>query len=132
MVEVDLVLAVAALVVAVLGGKAHLLHGQADVPAQVLGGVQGIDVQVAPEVQWDAGGAAPLVRLKEVELALGPHVAHQAQLAEPAGDLPQEAPAVAPKGLAARLLDVAEELHHPALGGPPGQDGQGGQVGPED
>src|SRR5699024_9673653 len=43
-VEVDLVLAVAALVVAVLGGQAHLLHGQADVPAQVFGGVQGVHV----------------------------------------------------------------------------------------
>ena len=35
-VAVDLVLAVAAFVMAVLRAHAHLLHGQADVPAEVL------------------------------------------------------------------------------------------------
>src|SRR5699024_1111921 len=56
----------------------------------------------------------------------------KAHLTETAGDLPQKPPAVAPKGPAPGLLDVAEELHHPALGGAPGQDGQGGKVGPQD
>ena len=36
----DLVLAVAAFVMAVLRAHAHLLHGQADVPAEVLACVQ--------------------------------------------------------------------------------------------
>ena len=126
---VDLVLAVAALVVAVLGAHAHLFHGQADVPAQVLTCIQRGYIKVAAKVDGDAGGAAPVVILKQVELALSPHVAGQPQLAEAAAHLAQEAAAVAAKGSAVRLFHVTEELHHPALGGPPGQDGHGGQVG---
>ncbi len=52
-------------------------------------------------------------------------------LLEPAVDVPQEAAAVAAERGVVRLFHVAEELHHPALGGAPGQDGHGGQVGPE-
>ncbi len=55
-------LAVAVLVVAVLGGEAHLLHGQADVPADVLAGVQRRYVEIAACVDGDAGGAAPVVK----------------------------------------------------------------------
>ena len=86
-------------------------------------------IEVAAKIDGDAGGAAPVVVLKQIELALGTHVAGKAQLAEAAVHLPQKAPAVAAKGGAVRLFPVAEELHHPALGGPPGQDGHGGQVG---
>ena len=130
-VAVDLVLTVAALVMAVLGAHAHLLHGQADVPAQVLTCIQRGYIKVAAKVDGDAGGAAPVVILKQVELALSPHVAGQAQLAEAAAHLAQEATAVAAKGSAVRFFHVTEELHHPALGGPPGQDGHGGKIGPE-
>ena len=130
-VAVDLVLAVAALVVAVLGAHAHLLHGQADVAAQVLACVQRGHVEVTAEVDGDAGGAAMVIVLEQIELALGPHVAGQPQLAETAAHLAQEPPAVAAKGVAVRPFHVAEELHHPALGGTPGQDGHGGEVGPE-
>ena len=90
-VEVNFILAVAVLVVAVLGGEAHLLHGQADVPADVLAGVQRRYVEIAACVDG----------------------------------------AVAAKGGVVRLFHVAEELHHPALSRAPGQDGHGGQVGPE-
>ena len=55
-VAVDLVLAVAALVMAVLGAHAHLLHGQADVPADVLACVQRRYVEIAACVDGDAGG----------------------------------------------------------------------------
>ena len=55
-VAVDLVLAVAALVVAVLGAHAHLFHGQADVPAEVLACVQRGHVKVAAKVNGDTGG----------------------------------------------------------------------------
>jgi len=48
-----------------------------------------------------------------------------------ARDVPQEAAAVAAEGGIVRLFHVAEELHHPALSRAPGQDGHGGQVGPE-
>ena len=130
-VEIDLILAVAVLVVAVLGGEAHLLHGQADVPADVLAGVQRRYVEIAACVDGDAGGTAPVVVLEEIELALGADVAAQAQLLEPAVDVPQEAAAVAAEGGVVRLFHVAEELHHPALSRAPGQDGHGGQVGPE-
>ena len=131
-VAVDLVLAAAVLVVAVLGGHAHLLHGQADVPAQVLACVQRGHVKIAAKINGDAGGAAVVIVLKQVELHLGAHVAGEAQLFELAVHLPQKAPAVAAKGRAVRLFHVAEKLHHPALGGAPGQDGHGGKVGPED
>ena len=63
-VEIDLILAVAVLVVAVLGGEAHLLHGQADVPADVLAGVQRCYVEIAACVDGDAGGTAPVVVLE--------------------------------------------------------------------
>ena len=49
--EVNFILAVAVLVVAVLGGEAHLLHGQADVPADVLAGVQRRYVEIAACVE---------------------------------------------------------------------------------
>ena len=120
-VTVDLVLAVAALVVAVLGAHAHLLHGQADVPAQILARVQRGYVEVAAKVDGHTGRAAVVIVFEQVKLALGSHVAGEAQPAELAAHLAQKAPAVA-----------AEELHHPALGGTPRQDGHGGQVGPED
>ena len=131
-VTVDLVLAVAALVVAVLGAHAHLLHGQADVPAQILARVQRGYIEVAAKVDGHTGRAAVVIVFEQVKLALGSHVAGKAQLAELAAHLAQKAPAVAAEGGAVRLLHVAEELHHPALGGPPRQDGHGGQVGPED
>ena len=131
MVAVDLVLAVAALVVAVLGCHAHLFHGQADVPAQVFARIQRGYVKIAAEVDGDAGGAAPIIILEQVELTLCAHIAGQAQLAEFAVHAAQKAPAVAAKGLVIRLLHVAEELHHPALGGAPRQDGDSGQIRPE-
>ena len=131
-VEINLVLAVAALVVAVLGRKAHLLHGQADVPAQVLACIQRGHIEIAACVDGDAGGTAMVVVLEEIELALSAYIAAQAQISEPAVDVPQEAAAVAAEGGVVRLFHVAEELHHPPLGGAPGQDGRGGQVGPED
>ena len=74
MVAVDLVLAVAAFVMAVLRAHAHLLHGQADVPAEVLACVQRGHVKVAAKVDGDTGGAAPVIILEQVELTLcGPH-----------------------------------------------------------
>ncbi len=130
-VEVNFILAVAVLVVAVLGREAHLLDGQADVAADVLAGVQRRYVEIAAKVDGDAGGAAPVVVLKQIELALGTHVAGKAQFAELAAHLAQEAAAVAAEGDVVRLFHVAEELHHPALSRAPGQDGHGGQVRPE-
>ena len=130
-VAVDLILTVAALVMAVLGAHAHLLHGQADVAADVFACVQRGHVKVAAEVDGDAGGAAPVVVLEQIELALGTHVAGEAQLFELAVHAAQKTAAVAAEGRAVRLFHIAEELHHPALGGPPGQDGHGGKIGPE-
>ena len=72
-----------------------------------------------------------VVVFEEIELALGAYIAAQAQISEPAVDVPQEAAAVAAEGGIVRLFHVAEELHHPALSRAPGQDGHGGQVGPE-
>ena len=130
-VAVDLVLAVAALVVAVLGAHAHLLHGQADVPAEIFTGVQRGDVEIAACVDGDAGGTAPVVVLKQIELALGAHIAGKAQLAEAAVHAAQKAAAVAAKRLAVRLFHIAEKLHHAALGGAPRQNGHGGKVRPQ-
>ena len=63
MVAVDLVLTVAAFVMAVLRAHAHLLHSQADVPAEVLACVQRGHVKVAAKVDGDTGGAAPVIIL---------------------------------------------------------------------
>ena len=75
---------------------------QADVPADVLAGVQRRYVEIAACVDGDAGGTAPVVVLEEIELALGADVAAQAQLLEPAVDVPQEAAAVPPSRRADR------------------------------
>ena len=131
-VAVDLVLAVAVLVVAVLGGHAHLLHGQADVPAQVFTGVQRGYIKVAAKINGHPGGAAMVVVFKQVKLTFGTHVAGQAQPFEAAVYVPQKAAAVAAKGGAVRFFHIAEKLHHPALGRTPGQDAHGGQVRAED
>ena len=127
-VTVDLVLSVAAFVVAVLRAHAHLLHGQADLPADVLPGIQRSHVKISAKVNGDPGGATPVVVFKKVELALGAHIAAEPQLPEPAVYAAQKAPAVAAKGVAVRLFYIAEELHHPSLRGTPGQDGDSGQV----
>ena len=130
-VAVDLVLAVAAFVMAVLRAHAHLLHGQADVPAEVLACVQRGHVKVAAKVDGDTGGTAPVIVLEQVELTLCAHIAGDAQLFEFAVHAAQEAAAVAAKGLAVRLFHITEELHHPALGRPPGENGHGGKIRPQ-
>ena len=127
-VAVDLVLAVAAFVMAVLRAHAHLLHGQADVPAEVLACVQRGHVKVAAKVDGDTGGAAPVIILEQVELTLCAHIAGDAQLFEFSVHAAQKAAAVAAKGLAVRLFHITEELHHPALGRAPGENGHGGQI----
>ena len=131
MVAVDLVLAVAAFVMAVLRAHAHLLHGQADVPAEVLACVQRGHVKVAAKVDGDTGGAAPVIILEQVELTLCAHIAGDAQLFEFSVHAAQKAAAVAAKGLAVRLFHITEELHHPALGRPPGENGHGGKIRPQ-
>ena len=131
MVAVDLVLAVAAFVMAVLRAHAHLLHGQADVPAEVLACIQRGHVKVAAKVDGDTGGAAPVIILEQVELTLCAHIASDAQLFEFAIHAAQKAAAVAAKGLAVRLFHITEELHHPALGRPPGENGHGGKIRPQ-
>ena len=119
----------AAFVVAVLGCHTHLLHGQADIPAQIFTRIQRRNVKISAEVNGNAGRVATVVLFKQIKLALSAHVAGKPQLFELAVHIPQKAPAVAAKGCAVRLFHIAEELHHPALGGAPGQDGHGGQIG---
>ncbi len=68
--EVDLVLALGALVVAGLDLKAHLLQGHADLPAGALPVVQGAQVEVARLVLGRVVGVALVVGLKEEELQL--------------------------------------------------------------
>ena len=128
---VDLVLAVAAFVVAVLGCHTHLLHGQADIPAQIFTRIQRRNVKISAEVNGNAGRVATVVLFKQIKLALGTHVAGKPQLFEFAVHIPQKAPAVAAKGCAVRLFHIAEELHHSAFGGTPRQDGHGGKIRPQ-
>ena len=128
---VDLVLAIAAFVVAVLGCHTHLLHGQADIPAQVFTRIQRRNVKISATVDGDAGGAAPVVLFKQIKLALGTHVAGKSQLFEFAVHIPQKAPAVAAEGCAVRHFHIAEELHHPPFGGTPRQDGHGRKIRPQ-
>ena len=117
--------------VAVLGCHAHLLHGQADIPAQVFARIQRRNVKISAKVDGNAGGTAAVVLFKQIKLALSAHVAGKPQLFELAVHIPQKAPAVAAKGCAVRLFHIAEELHHPPLGGTPRQDGHGGKIRPQ-
>ena len=117
--------------VAVLGCHTHLLHGQADIPAQVFACIQRRNVKISAKVDGNAGGAAAVVLFKQIKLALGTHVAGKPQLFEFAVHIPQKAPAVAAKGCAVRHFHIAEELHHPPLGGTPRQDGHGGKIRPQ-
>ena len=129
--EADLVLAVAALVVAVLGVQAHFLNGKADLPADVLAFVQRRDVKIAAYVQRNAGRAAVLVGLEQVELALAADVADKAHGAGTLDDGLQVAAAVALKRLAVGQGDVAVHADDAALGGAPRQHGGGVRVRPE-
>ena len=110
---------------------AHLLHGQADVTAQIFTRVQRSYIEVAAKIDGNVGGAAPVIVFKQIKLALGSHVAGETQFFEPAVHAAEKAAAVAAKGSAVRLFHIAEKLHHPAFGRAPGQDGHGGQVRPE-
>ena len=129
--EADFVLAVAALMVAVLGVQAHLLDGKADLPADVLALVQRRNVKIAAHIQRDAGGVAVLVRLKQIELALAAHIAGQAHGAGALDDGLQVAAAVALERFAVGQRDIAVHTDDAALGRPPGQHGGGVRVGPE-
>ena len=73
--EINLVLAGAGFVVGGLGVEAHLLQRQADLPPDVFPPVEGGNVGVARVVVGGQGRFPELVGLKEVELALGPHLA---------------------------------------------------------
>ena len=130
--EADLVLAVAALVVAVLGVQAHFLDGKADLAADVLALIQRRNVKVAAHVKRDAGGVAVLIGLKQIELALAAHIAGQAHGAGALDDRLQVAAAVALKRFAVGQRDIAVHADNAPLGGAPGQDCGGVGVRPED
>ena len=125
-------LAPGALMVAGLDLKAHLLQIQADLPAGALTVVQGAQVEVARLVPGEGGGVALVVSLKEEELQLRPDVEGIKAHVPAALEHPAEHPAgVAHKGGSVRVIHVADQPGHLALGGPPGEDGKAVQIGVE-
>ena len=129
--KVHFVLAKAAFVVAVLGAQAHILHGKADLAADVLGLVQRGNVKVAAVVHRDAGGVAVLVGLEQIELTFAAHIAAQAHGLGALDHRLQVPAAVAGKGAAIGQGDIAVHAHYTALGGAPGQNGHCVRVWPK-
>ena len=130
--EVDLMLALGALMVAGLDLKAHLFQIQADLPAGALTVVQGAQIEVARLVPGEGGGVALVVSLKEEELQLRPDVEGIKAHVPAALEHPAEHPAgVAHKGGSVRVIHVADQPGNLAVHGPPGEDPEGLQVGIE-
>ena len=130
--EVDAVLPRPADVLGVLGLDAHLLQGQADVPAHVLPLVLGGLVQKAGAVEGGVRGLPLLPGAEQVKVVLRPEVHPQPPLSDVAHRVPQNLPAVLGEGLPVLCLQVAVEPGHPAVAGPPGQQGDGVRVGEQE
>ena len=129
--EVDLVLPVAAFVVAGLDFEAHLLQGQADLAPRLLPVVQRAHVEIGAFVIGLQGGTALFIGLKEVELTFRAHVegiAHGSSLAEL---LLQHITGVAHEGGPVGIVHIADEAGHAAQPPVPGQKLEGLRVGPE-
>ena len=129
--EVDLVLPGGYLVVAGLDLKAHLLQGEADLPAGAFAMVQGAQVEVARLVAGAGGGTAVLIGLEQEELQLRAGVEGVAHVLRPLDDPLQHVPGIAGEGGAVGVVDLADEPGHLAVLGPPGENGEGVQVGVE-
>ena len=129
--EVDLMLALGALVVAGLDLKVHLLQGHADLPAGGLAVVQGAQVKVARLVVGLGGGLALVVGLEQEELQFRSHIAGEAQGVGTAEHPLQHTSGITGEGGTIGVVDVADQPGHLAVLGPPGQDGKGVQVRPE-
>ena len=116
--------------VAGLDLKAHLLQAQTDLPAGALSVVQGAQVKIARLVPGVGGGPALGVGLEEEELQLRPDVEGiKAHLLRPFQSPLEDVPGVAHEGFSVRVMDVTDEPGYPAVAGPPGEDGEGVQVG---
>ena len=130
--KINLVLAVAAFVVAVLGRKAHFFHREANLAAHVFARVQRRDVEIAAVVDGRARGPALVVLFKQIELDLRADVAGQPERAAARRLRAQDAAAVALEARAVGTVHIAEQLHHAPFRRPPRQYRHGGKVGPED
>ena len=128
--EVDLMLALGALVVAGLDLKLHSLQRQADLPAGRLAVVQGAQIEVAGLVVGLGGGLTLVIGLEQEEFRLGTHIkgikAHVLGLLQ--GPL-QHVAGVAGEGRTIGVVHVADQAGHLTVAGPPGEDGEGVQVG---
>ena len=127
--EVDLMLALGALVVAGLDLKVHLLQRHADLPPGGLPVIQGAQVEVARLVVGLGGGLALLVGLEQEELRLRAHietvVAHVVGLL----DHPLEHIAgIAHEGGSVGVVYVADQPGHFTVAGPPGEDTEALQI----
>ena len=119
-------------VLGVLGLDAHLLQGQADVPAHVLPLVLGGLVQKAGAVEGGVRGLPLLPGAEQVKVVLRPEVHPQPPLSDVAHRVPQNLPAILGEGLPVLCLQVAVEPGHPAVAGAPGQQGDGVRVGEQE
>ena len=112
-----------------LGLDVHLLERQADLAAHVFRLVERGDVKILAVVVRDGGGVAVFVQLEQVEFARRAHRDRAARAPRAAARLAQQVAAVALKGRAVRVADIAVKAHHAPLRRPPRQYGQRGRVG---
>ena len=92
--------------------------------------VQWAQVKIASLVPGDGGGPAHFVGLKQEELQLRADVKGvEAHVLRPAQHPAQDTPGVAHKGGAVRVIHIADEPGHLALGGPPGENRKTIQIG---
>ena len=129
--EVDLMLAVAALMMAGFDLEAHLLQGQADLAPGLFPVVQGAHVEIGAFVVGLQGGAAHFVGLEKIKLALRPHIEGVAQGGGLGQLLLQHIAGVAHEGGPIGVMDVADEPGHAAKPPVPGQELEGLRVRPE-
>ena len=123
--QVDLVLGGTLLMVGVLHGNAHLLQGEHRVAAQVGGGIERRQIEIAAVVEH-LGALGVL----EVEvLQLGPHDERVAGLGGPTHYALQHMARISRVGFPFRRADVADHAGHGVGLGAPGQDLEGGGVG---
>ena len=92
--------------------------------------VQGAQIEVARLVVGTGGGLALVISLEEEEFRLWTYVEGiKAHLLRPFQSPLEDVPGVAHEGFSVRVMDVTDEPGYPAVAGPPGEDGEGVQVG---
>ena len=118
--KIDFILPRPLLVMRGLRMDAHLLQGQADFPPDIFALVVGGDIAVASEVVGIHGRIALFIGFKQIKFALGTDLTDIAHLRRLFDGSLQNMPGASLKRPAVGIVHIAEQPHHPAVGGPPG------------